>query len=459
MPADSILVVDDDRALAETLCKSLRLEGYRATAAFGGREAAGRVAEDPMGFGLALLDLRLPDVDGLELLKDLRGINADLACVVLSAHGTVQAAVEAMRLGAQDFLVKPFPREKLLATVARGLERSRLVEENRMLRERLRREHAEQGPVGRSAAFARSLDLIRSVAPTEATVLLTGETGTGKEHAAALVHRWSRRADGPFLSVNCAALAESLLESQLFGHVKGAFSGAYEARRGLFEEARGGTLFLDEIGDVSPSLQVKLLRVLEEREFLPVGAPRPRKTDVRIVAATNRDLKAEVGAGRFREDLYYRLHVFQVVLAPLRERVEDIDLLAQVFVVDANRRLGRSVRGFRDQALGLLRAHSWPGNVRELRNEVERCVILCPGEWIGPELVSVGTGGSAARGNGFLWPEQTFSLRQVEGAYVAEVLRRTRWHKSASAEALGIGRKTLDRKIREHGLQRPGALP
>jgi two-component system response regulator HydG len=297
------------------------------------------------------------------------------------------------------------------------------------------------------------LDMVRQVAPTEATVLLTGETGTGKERVASLVHEWSPRREGPLLTVNCAALAETLLESQLFGHIRGAFTGAEGARKGFFEEASGGTLFLDEIGDVSHALQVKLLRVLQEQEFLPVGATRPQKTDVRIVAATNRDLRAEVAAGRFREDLFYRLAVFTVHLPPLRERLEDLELLVRGFVDEAVQRVEKQVEGLTPDALDACRSYPWPGNVRELRNVIERAVILCQADRVGPELLGLQAPSATARGEGgFALPPGNLALWQVEKAYIAEILRRTREGKSAAARILGISRKTLDRKIREYSI-------
>ncbi|GAB6063997.1 sigma-54-dependent transcriptional regulator [Deferrisoma palaeochoriense] len=458
MEPNRLLLVDDDRVLARTLARSLALAGYEVETASTAEAARRAFHADPEALDLALLDLRLPDGDGLELLEEFRQARPDLPCLVLTAYGSVQTAVEAMRRGAVDFLMKPFPREKLLASVERALERRRLLDENERLRRQLRQTRKSGTIATQSPAFAAVLEMVRRAAPTDATVLITGETGVGKERLAALVHEWSRRRDAPFLTVNCAALAESLLDSQLFGHVRGAFTGADEDRRGLFEEADGGTLFLDEVGDVSPALQAKLLRVLQEGECLPVGATRPRKVDVRIVAATNRDLATDVRAGRFREDLYYRLHVFTVRVPPLRERLEDLPALVQAFVEEANRKTGRAVRGLSAAALEACRAYPWPGNVRELKNVVERAVILCPGEWIGPDLLALGEAAGPTAEGEIRWPGRNLTLREVEAAYIAEVLRRTRWGKSAAARILGISRKTLDRKIREYGLT-PGEGP
>ncbi len=448
-----ILIVDDDQPFAATLQTTLELEGHEAETVHTAAEAARLVRTDPEVFDLALVDLRLPDADGLQLLQELLAICPDLPAVILTAYGSVQTAVEAMRFGAFDFLLKPFPRERLLGTVDRAVERDRLVRENRALRRQV--EAVEPGdPVGRSPRFLEVLELARRAAPTDATVLLLGETGTGKERLARYLHRRSRRADRALLTVNCAALADALLESQLFGHRRGAFTGAEETRKGLFEEADGGTLFLDEVGDVSAALQAKLLRVLQEGEFLPVGDTVPRRTDVRVIAATNRDLAAAVAAGSFREDLYYRLHVVTLTLPPLRDRPEDIPAMVEEFVAESARRTGRTVKGLTPGALDACLDYPWPGNVRELKNVVERAVILAPGEWIdAPSL------GLATPGPGPAEPlAEDRPLWQVERDHIFRVLESRGWDKTASARVLGIGRTTLHRKIREYGI-RPGRPP
>lgn len=449
MAKGAILIIDDDHAFAETIRRMLTLDGYSCAVASDQEEALGTLTADPTLFDLALLDMRLGDSDGLELLPKLIALRPDFPVILSTAFGTVQNAVDAMRLGAFDFLTKPFPRERLLSTIERALERFRLVRENELLKSQLKTERGRRTLQTASPAFSMVLEMARRVAPTDATVLLTGETGTGKEGVAQLIYELSQRNRRSFVRVNCAALAENLLEAQLFGYTKGAFTGADESRIGLFEEASGGTLFLDEIGDISASLQTKLLRVIQEGEFMPVGETRSRTTNVRIIAATNRDLKAAVAQGHFRDDLYYRLNVFSLHLPSLKDRLEDLPILTRTFVDESNRRAGKPVKGLNREAEERCRSYSWPGNVRELKNMIERAVILCQGEWIGPELLGLSAAGPSL---GPRVGEELKPLWQVEKEYISTVLKRMGWAKSGAARTLGISRKTLDRKIREFDL-------
>ncbi len=452
MKSDLILVIDDDTAFAETQRKTLALEGYSCVVATTGNEGITAIKTDPGAFRLVLLDLRLPDIDGLNVLKKIKALRGDLPIVMFTAFGTIRTAVDAIQLGAFDFLLKPFPRERLLSTIERSLESQSLARENKLLKEQLEAARESGDMATNSEAFLRVLEMAKQVAPTDTTILITGETGTGKERVANIIFNWSKRKGLPFLKVNCAALTESLLESQLFGHRRGAFTGANEARKGLFEEAAGGTIFLDEIGDVSPSLQKKLLRVLQEGEFIPVGENTPRHTDVRIIAATNRDLYASVQAGIFREDLYYRLNVFSIKLPPLRERTDDMALLVREFIEQAAVRTGKTIKGLTVAAIDSCMDYSWPGNVRELQNLIERAAILCKGEWIDAEMLGIGAVQKQLADGDFSWPSRDLPMKEVEKAYVAEMLERKKWSKSLTAKTLGMSRNTLDRKIREYEL-------
>jgi two-component system response regulator HydG len=402
---------------------------------------------------LLLLDMKMPEMDGIETLRRVRAVRPALSVVMMTGHGTIDSAVEAMKLGAFDYLTKPFPQEKLFAVVRHCLERSELLEENRTLRREIRNQD-DPGPIiSEGGAFSEVLNLARRVANSDSSVLILGESGTGKEVVARYIHRNSARADRRFLAINCAALAETLLESQLFGHVKGSFTGASQAQKGLLEEANGSTLFLDEIGDVSPPLQAKLLRVLQEGEFLPVGATKPRHVDVRFIAATNKDLEKEVAEGRFREDLFYRLNVISLNLPPLRDRVEDIDPLARHFLEKVTARNNSSVRHIDPQAIAALQAHDWPGNVRELENVIERGTILAERDTLTLEDLpgkisrSSRPAPRAQRVGG-----DPISLREAEKHQIVLALERTGGNKSRAAELLEITRKTLARKIKEYGL-------
>ncbi|HET8724473.1 MAG TPA: sigma-54 dependent transcriptional regulator, partial [Anaeromyxobacteraceae bacterium] len=375
-----VLIVDDERPNLESLERIFTREGWRVALAASGEEALEAVRRDRPD--VVVTDLMMPGMGGGELLRAVKAIAPAVEVVLMTAFGTVEVAVAAMKDGAYDFITKPVKRHAIVKSVRLALERASLVAENRSLRERLAqlsREPAVGGMVGSAPAFRAALDTLRQVAPASATVLLSGESGTGKELAARLLHDQSTRASGPFVPVNCAAIPETILESELFGYERGAFTGAIQRKEGRFQRAHGGTLVLDEVGDMSPAVQAKLLRVLQDGVVERLGGTQPVQVDVRIVAATNRDLAAEVRAGRFREDLFYRLDVVTVRLPPLRERREDVPLLAAAFLRTFAERNGRAVTGFTDAALQALCAHDWPGNVRELQHAVERAVVLCRG--------------------------------------------------------------------------------
>jgi len=444
-----IYICDDEQGILRYLAKLLKGHGYETESFSSGQMLLERLsgAASPTP-ALLLQDVRMPDLDGIEVLKRVRRLLPELPVVVMTAHGTVDDAVHAIKLGAYDYVMKPFPKEKILGVLARALEHRRLAEENRRLREELQRED-DVPMVFTSAKFRQVYDLTLQVAASEANILILGESGTGKELLARTVHSNSLRKARPFVSLNCAALTDSLLESQLFGHVRGAFTGAVINQKGLLEEADGGTLFLDEIGDVSAAVQAKLLRVIQEKEFIPIGATRTKTVDVRFVAATNRDLQHEVAQGRFREDLYYRLNVISLTAPPLRERPEDIEPLAQHFLRRFAARMKKELHGIDSEALRCMVRYHWPGNVRELENVIERAVILAQDQMLTAELLPVCNREQPSMPSGVAPP---VSLEELERRHILGIYSQNGGHKSRTAEILGISRKTLDRKLAEYGL-------
>lgn len=454
--SNTILVVDDDDAHRGMLKTMLRSWGYAVDEATDGDEAVALVREK--AFDAVLTDVRMARMDGIHALKGILEYNPALPVVLMTAYSSVETAVEALRLGAYDYLVKPLDFEALKHTLAQAIEHSRLSVENRELRRQLTDAAAGPGILGRSRAISDMLQIISTVAPTEATVLITGESGTGKELVARALHEAGNRANKPLVTVNCAALAENLLESELFGHEKGSFTGADRRREGRFMQADGGTLFLDEIGEMPLSLQAKLLRALQQGEIQRVGSDAPMLVDVRVLAATNRDLRREAAQKRFREDLFFRLNVISIEVPPLRERAEDIPLLAAHFLERFAERNRKSIKGFAPQALDSLLRYPWPGNVRELENAVERAVILCHGDLIiGRELPSSVTGAPAPE-EAHAEPEGEASLAglpldMVERKCIEETLRQAGDNKSEAARRLGITRATLHNKLRKYGLE------
>jgi DNA-binding NtrC family response regulator len=449
-----VLVVEDEDVIRELLEQTLREEGFVVRTAESGEAGLKRLEAEL--FDVVLLDLNLPGMHGLNVLSAAPATQTDAQFIVMTAFGSVDTAVEAMKLGAFDYINKPFRIEELLLTLRRAVEETALRREVAQLRTRAGGV-ARERILGKTPAIQRVFDLIERVAPTRANVLIVGETGTGKELVARALHDVSDRARRPFIPVNCSALPESLLESELFGHVKGAFTGAIQSRRGLFEAAQGGTLFLDEISTISPAIQVKLLRVLQERRITPVGGSESIAVDFRLVGATNEELESLVESGSFREDLYYRLNVFPIRVPPLRERREDIPILANAFRLRFAEENGLTAPVLLPETLSRMMAHDWPGNVRELENAIERSLILHSGSRSLP-FEPTGAGGIKEersllhRAGGEHW-----SLERLEREYILEVLDAESWHQGRASEILGINRRTLYRKLRQY--REAGLLP
>jgi len=443
----SILIVDDEETMREACHEVLDSEGFILQEA-----SSGESALDILGrrsFDLLILDLKMPRVDGLEILRRVQKESPGTPTVVITGYPSIDTAVEAMRLGAADFLPKPFTPEVLRLTVRRALNGARMLRENQLLWSQLEECRGRTYElVGQSAVMRQIHDLVQRVGPTDSTVLITGESGTGKELVARAIRNHSPRRDKPFITVDCGALVGTLFESELFGHIKGSFTGATSMKHGRFELANGGMIFFDEIANVSPEIQAKLLRLIQEREFTRVGATQAIHIDVRILAATSRNLTDEIREGRFREDLFYRLCVVPIILPPLRQRREDIPMLAEHFLQKHGGRRGNKIRGLSKEALEVLLKHDWPGNVRELENAIERAVILARGDLITPaDLLYYGP---------LMKPEavvDTLSpLAEVEKEHIARALRYHAGNRSAAAKSLGIDRKTLWRKIQVYGL-------
>jgi len=451
----SILVVDDEQSIRESLDGILGDEGFRCLFAENGERALTLLREDPVD--LVLLDIWMPGMDGLEVLQLIKEFNAEQTVIMMSGHGTIETAVKATKLGAFDFIEKPLSLEKVLLSIQNGLKVGELVEENRSLKAKLAKEHEI---IGNSEPVQHLKRQIEIAAPTSGWVLITGENGTGKELVARNLHTLSKRSGKPFVEVNCAAIPEELIESELFGHEKGAFTGATASRRGKFDQANEGTLFLDEIGDMSLKTQAKILRILQERKFERVGGNRTIEVDVRVVAATNKDLEEEIAQGNFREDLFYRLNVLPFHVPPLRERREDIPALANHFLRFFCRKEGREVKQFSREALQALMAYPWPGNVRELKNIVERLVIMVPSGDI--DLPQLPAAISRAPRNGQVSHagDPTFgadSFREAkdlfEKEFILRKLEENDWNISRTAEAIEMERSNLHRKIKAYGIE------
>jgi DNA-binding NtrC family response regulator len=447
-----VLVVDDEANARTALAELLRDEGFQVETAADGFKALPKLEE--FAPALLLTDLRMPGMDGLELMRKARELDPDVSVVLMTAHGAIDSAVKAMREGAADYLTKPINVEELTLVLERELERRRLRVEAGQLRQRLSERHRISNLVGSSPAMKQVYDTVLQVAPSRATVLITGESGTGKELVAAAIHEHSPRAKGAFVKLHCAALAETLLESELFGHERGAFTGAVTRRDGRFQQADGGTLFLDEIGEISPAIQIKLLRFLQEHEFERVGGNQTIKVDVRVVAATNRDLLQRVKDGQFREDLYYRLNVVSVDMPPLRARPSDIPLLATHFLTRYAKENGKVVSGFSDEALERLVHYHWPGNVRELENAVERAVVVCKGDKIRAEELSASIAPAPREGGVPAVPGSTLS--DLEKYAILKTLEHTGGSTSRAAEILGISTRKIQYKLHEYQATRSG---
>lgn len=453
-PAIRVLVIEDDDALRETLAELLERRGYAPVLAGSGRDGVARVADD---IGAVLLDLRLPDIDGMDLMSEIRQRDPHLPIIVVTGFGSERRAVEALRHGAFNYIPKPVEGDELVEVLREATEKRRMHWEIRSLRARLDERFSNGGMLGNSPAMRAVFERIRQVADVRSTVLVTGESGTGKELVAKAIHQFSSRRDRPFVAINCAALPEQLVEDELFGHVKGAFTGAERDREGRFRQAHTGTLFIDEIGEMAPRTQAKLLRVLETMEFSPVGSAETVSVDVRVVTATNRDLQAEVDAGNFREDLYFRVNVLRIDLPSLRDRPGDIGILAAAFTDEIGRANDRPARRIAPDAVKCLERYPWPGNVRELRNTIEQLVVLTDTEEIRVEDLPQAIRGAsveAAPEAGGLSIRPGMPLKDVERAQILQTMEEFGGNRPHVAEVLGISLRTLQRKLKEYGLTR-----
>lgn len=449
-----IMIVDDDPGHLTTLKTIVRSWDYSVETADDGTKALEKVKGRP--YDLILMDVRMTSMSGIEALKEIKAYNPAIPILIMTAYSSVETAVDALKSGAYDYLTKPLDFEALKITMVRALEHTSLKVENQNLKEKLNKDFDIKNIIGKSQPMKDLIEMVAMISPSEATVLITGESGTGKELIAKSIHSNSSRKDKPLVIVNCAALAETLLESELFGHEKGAFTGADKRHEGRFMQANKGTIFLDEIGEMSPMMQAKLLRVIQEREIQRVGGEKTLDVDVRILAATNRDLQSEVDAGTFREDLYYRLNVVTVNLPPLRDRREDIPLLAQVFMQKYAERNRKQVKGFTPSAMDMMVNHDWPGNVRELENAVERAVILLTGDYITEKQLPISITQTDPGGNKRQLQQNTNtevrSLEDIEKEAILAALEAVGGNKSETARKLGINRKTLHKKLKDYGV-------
>ncbi len=452
MPAEKILVVDDEQSMTQFLGIVLRKEGFEVVTVNNGREALERVkSEQP---DVVITDIKMPGMDGIQLLQGIKKHDPGIPVVIMTAYASQQSAIEAVNLGAFQYLIKNAKNDEIKLIVRNALEMRRVRVENQYLKRELKRGHEEKTIIGSSDEMSRVFRMVGKVADSEATIMIQGESGTGKELIAREVHYQSKHAQGPFVSINCGAIPRDLLESNLFGHVKGSFTGAVRDSQGLFQVAEGGTFFLDEVGEMPLATQVKLLRALQEREIIPVGGTQPIKIDCRLVAATNADLEKEVAEGRFRADLYYRLNVIPIKLPPLRQRRDDIPLLVDHFL----RRHAENgpPKVVSKEAMELLMKYDWPGNVRELENVMERALVLDEGGLIGPEDLEEKIRFGQNRRGSLVIDSPTLTLEELEREYILKVLNHTRWQKKRASEVLGINPSTLYRKLVAYGVEKPG---
>jgi DNA-binding NtrC family response regulator len=451
MPSQvNILVIDDEATMRDSCQQTLSRGGNRVEVAEDG--SSGLAMLERKSFDLVILDLKMPGLSGMEILKNIKEDNPEAMVIVITGYATVESAVEAMKKGAYDFIPKPFTPESLRVIVNRALEKRQLALENVLLRGELKASFGPEVIVGQSKSMKKVEELVRKVGPTDTTVLISGESGTGKELVARAIHRYSSRQDKPFVAVDCGSLVENLFESELFGHVKGSFTGATATKYGRFELANGGTLFFDEIGNISINIQTKLLRVIQEREITKVGSSQVIKVDVRIVAATNKDLQKDVKTGTFREDLFYRLSVVPIALPPLRERRDDIPLLATHFLSKYNKKRRKNIKAISDRAMKALVEYDWPGNVRELENAIERAVVLAESDVVkASDLLYYGLTVDAPSSKSDVSAAQR--LIDVEREHIAKTLKMFHGHRGKTAESLGIDRKTLRAKLSRYKIE------
>lgn len=450
-PIPSILIVDDEEVMRETISDWLNKEGYNTETAITAEEALERFENNE--FNIAIVDLKLPGMDGIQLLQKLKEMKREIPVIMITAYASIETAVLSMKKGAYDYLAKPFNLEELSLIIKKIIERQKLIAENILLREQLKDKYSFKNIIGKSLKMKHIFELIENVADFDSTVLIQGESGTGKEIIARAIHQKGSRRDGAFITVNCAAIPENLLESELFGHEKGAFTGAVSSKKGRFELANGGTLFLDEIAEMNLNTQVDLLRVLQEREFRRVGGTKLIKVDVRVIASCNRDLEKEVEQGNFRQDLYYRLTVIPIVLPPLRERKGDIPLLIQYFLDKYKKKKRREIKGVSKEGINLLINYDWPGNVRELENTIERIIVLGREDFITPEDIPERIREFAKKRIEVCYPLNR-PLEDIEKEYIKNVLSGTNWNMTRAAKLLKINRMTLYNKIKKYNLKR-----
>ena len=453
MTRKNLLIVDDEEEMRHMLSVLLRKEGYKPEVAKDGVEALEKIEKTL--FDVVLCDIRMPRMDGLEFLGEIHKRHVESLVIMMSAYGTVDIAIEAMKRGAADYINKPIKPDEIVLTLRKNEERDRLKKENVLLRKAVKKEYQFDNIIAKSQNMQSIFDTIEKIAEYKSTVLVSGESGTGKELVARAIHYNSLRSEGPFIAVNCGAIPENLLESELFGHLKGAFTDAVRNKKGLFEEADGGSLFLDEVGELPKFLQVKLLRALQESEVRRVGDTRPVKVDVRVIAATAKELAKEVQEGNFRDDLYYRLNVLPIQLPPLRDRREDIPLLTQHFIQKYNQGLKLMVEGFSNETMNLMVDYAWPGNVRELENTVERAMVLVDGNWIDEEVLPdrIRYTKSVER---IVLMDDEYSIKKstriMEEELIRKALRKTRGNRTHAAKLLEISHRTLLYKIEEYGV-------
>jgi DNA-binding NtrC family response regulator len=451
MAGERILVVEDEEGMREFLNILLAKEGYDVTTCESGAQAIEMFKEQ--NFHLVVTDIKMPGIDGIEVLSRIKEIDPTVPVIIMTGYASMETAIEAVNKGAYSYLRKQTSNEDIKQIIKKAIEMRWLTKENKLLKQQLRKNHRDRKTIGKSERIKQVFVLIDKVAETDSTIMIYGESGTGKELIAREIHYKSKRADGPFVSINCGALPETLLESELFGHVRGSFTGAVRDKEGLFAVAKGGTFFLDEVGETSPAIQVKLLRVLQEKEIIPVGGTKPVKVDVRLIAATNADLEQNVDDGKFRADLFYRLNVIPVRIPPLRQRKDDIPLLVEHFLKVYCERIGKAPKTISSEAMDCLMRYGWPGNVRELENSIERAVILQEGRMVVPDDLPQKVRFGSRERPASVVSTCNITLEELEKEYLLKVLNEVGWRKKKAAAILGINPSTLYRKLQRYGFE------